>query len=87
MTLPPIEYRETLALPLSSIENAADALERAHTALAQAENLTWVSSAANAYRAELHMLATRLRRAELSVAHARERWHKARLTALRWGQL
>lgn len=76
-----------MALPTGALYDAAAALDSARTALARAEDLDWVSTAAAGYRSELAVLHVRLRGLELAVERAQGQWRQARSAALRWGQL
>lgn len=82
VTSPPV-----LLLPTHPLERAAAAIDQARTELLKAQDLEWVSVAADQYRAELSELDIGLSRLAQAVMTCQDEWTYARTAAYNWGQL
>lgn len=81
------ESLPTLLLPQHPLDEAHEALGRALAALANAQDLDWVSAAAAQYRSELAEVEVRVRRLLVTVDWCCDDWLAARRSAWTLGQL
>lgn len=75
-----------LLLPSHPLDEAHAAMSRALSALAGAQDVEWVSTAAAVYQSELAEMEVRVRRLMVAVDWARDDWQRARSLAWMHGQ-
>lgn len=87
MTLTELTPAPVLQLPTTQINRALEAIGEAQLALIRADNLEWMSVAADEYVAELRELHSTLARLAHLANDAHAQWFRARSIAHAWGQL
>lgn len=87
MTDVPVLTPPVLYLPPHPLAQAEACVDEVRRALAHAEDVEWVSAAADGYRAEIATLAAAVDALAGAIEHARDRLASARIAAHARGQL